>query len=171
MLTIEQIKAQIAALGKDVDTFGTKKEIRYLPQILQDSEEIKGLTSGLLNGNTWLIVCTTKRIIFLDKGMLWGLKQIETPLDKINSVECSTGIMFGEVAIWDGSSRVLIKNVYKKSVKPFVNAINTEIDKLRRSNDSKVDTADQISKLAELKKQGILTEEEFQSQKRKLLAA
>lgn len=40
-------------LGKDVDTFGTKKEINYLPEILANDEKILYLTSGSLNGNTW----------------------------------------------------------------------------------------------------------------------
>ena len=130
MPTLEEVQAQIKLLG-EVDTFGTKKEIRYLPEILSNDETILSLTSGLMDGNTWLIVCTERRVIFLDKGMIYGLKQRETPLEKINSVEQKTGMMFGSIGIWDGAAHMEIKNVMKKTVKPFVEAVNRAREALK----------------------------------------
>ena len=60
-----EIAAQIDVIG-ETDTFGTKKEIRYLPEVLDSDEKIVGLTSGVLQGTTWLIVCTDRRVIFLE---------------------------------------------------------------------------------------------------------
>ena len=130
MPTLEEVQAQIMLLG-EVDTFGTKKEIRYLPEILSNDETILSLTSGLMDGNTWLIVCTERRVIFLDKGMIYGLKQRETPLEKINSVEQKTGMIFGSIGIWDGAAHMKIKNVMKKTVKPFVEAVNRAREALK----------------------------------------
>ena len=127
MPTLEQIKEQLKDLGS-LDTYGTKKEINSLPEILSEGESINYLTSGLMDGNTWLIVCTNKRVIFLDKGLLYGLKQVATPLDKINSISQKTGMIFGEIQIWDGASKMEIKNVVKASVKPFVDAVNKAIE-------------------------------------------
>ena len=59
MPTLEEVQQQIKALAS-VDTFGTKKEIKYLPDILADDEAVLALTSGLMDGNTWLVVCTGK---------------------------------------------------------------------------------------------------------------
>lgn len=176
MPTLDEIKAQISRLDYDVDTFGTKKEIRNLPEILLPDEEVKALTSGMMDGNTWLIVCTNRRVIFLDKGMFFGVKQLDTPLEKINSIEHRTGIMFGQIAIWDGASKMIIKNVMKGSVKPFVRILNAELEKVRRGTspvvvEKNADVAGQLQKLADLKQQGVLTEEEFQTQKKKLLEA
>ncbi len=173
MPTLEEIKNQIKSL-EHTDQLGTKKEIKYLPEILRQNEAIKGLTSGFMNGNTWLIVCTNYRVIFLDKGMLYGLKQVETPLEKINSIEQKTGLMLGTITIWDGSSKMSISNVIKNTVRPFTEALNTQIDNATKSQGSSndgEDTASQLLKLADLKEKGILTEEEFQSQKKKILAA
>ena len=133
MPTIESVQVQIEALGQ-VGTFGTKKEIAHLPEILHDDEKILALTSGFLNGNTWLITLTQSRIIFLDKGMLYGLKQVETPLDKINSVEHKTGLIFGEFAIWDGASKMIIKNIQKDQVVPFANTLKNALDEYKRSH-------------------------------------
>lgn len=95
------VDAQIRALG-EIDKFGTKKEISYLPEILTPGEEIHGLCSGFMDGNTWLCVATSKRILMLDKGLLLGLKQIELPLSQIKSVSHKTGLIFGELLIETG---------------------------------------------------------------------
>ncbi len=172
---VSEVKKQIAELGQ-IDDFGTKKEIRYLPEILFPDEKIKALTSGLMNGNTWLITCTDRRIIFLDKGMVYGLEQVETPLDKINSITQKTGLLYGEIAIWDGASQMKIENAQKGSVKPFVEAVNKAIHEQKQVNNqphvvqqAQVDPAAQIEKFAELKEKGIITEEEFTAKKKELL--
>lgn len=170
MPSLDEVHEMIRGLGKDVDTFGTKKEIKYLPEILQPQEKILYITSGLMNGNTWLITCTCRRVIFLDKGMLYGLKQVETPLDKINSIEHKTGMLFGEISIWDGSGKMIIKNVVKHTVTPFVSALNKAIQNTK--NTSSADSGDivaQLSGLAALVEKGILTQEEFQTRKTKIL--
>ena len=67
-----EIRAQIDALG-ETDTFGTKKEIKYLPDVMDpDDETIMAITSGFMDGNTWLVVCTNRRILFIDKGLIFG---------------------------------------------------------------------------------------------------
>ena len=177
-LTLTQIQQQIKALG-EVDTFGTKKEIKYLPNILTEDETILALTSGMMDGNTWLIVCTEKRVVFLDKGMIYGLKQRETPLERINSIEQTTGMIFGSIGIWDGASHMEIRRVMKKTVRPFVEAVNRARDALKRAEGrnrssagtSGADLASQLERLADLRDRGILTDEEFQTQKSKLLGA
>lgn len=178
MPTLTEIQQQIKALG-DVDTFGTKKEIKYLPDILADDEAVLALTAGLMDGNTWLIVCTAKRVIFLDKGMIYGLKQRETPLEKINSIEQKTGMIFGSVGIWDGAALMEIKNVMKKTVRPFVEAVNRARDALKMAEGSaqhsaapsSIDVASQLERLADLRDRGVLSDDEFQTQKDRILGA
>ena len=118
-----EIAEQIAAIG-ETDTFGTKKEIRYLPEVLATDERLLGLTSGMLNGNTWLIVCTDRRVVFLDKGMLYGLKQTEIPLDSISSISHETGMMYGSISVTGaGLAGMKIKQISKKSVAKFARTV------------------------------------------------
>ena len=118
-----EIAAQIDAIG-ETDTFGTKKEIRYLPEVLDSDERIVGLTSGVLQGTTWLIVCTDRRVIFLDKGFLYGLKQTEIPLDSISSVTHETGLMFGRITVLGaGLSGMTIKQISKASTRKFAKTV------------------------------------------------
>ena len=60
MPSADEVKRQIAAIPNPY-IFWTQKEIRALPEILDNNEKIKALTSGMLNGKTWLSVCTDRR--------------------------------------------------------------------------------------------------------------
>lgn len=177
MRTLESIKEEIAALG-EVDLFGTAKEVTHLPEILHDDESIKYLTSGLMDGTTWLIVCTQKRILLLDHGFLFGFKQSEMNLENINSISYQTGLLFGSIEIWHGGARMLIENCDKKTVKPFTDAVNAAMTAIKKGQgntpqnpvtSSSDDVVSQLERLASLMEKGILSQEEFQAQKKKLL--
>ena len=57
------------------DRFFTKKELYHLPKMLMDEEQLLAFSSGLMDGNTWLIALTDRRVVFLDKGLLFGTRQ------------------------------------------------------------------------------------------------
>lgn len=92
-------------------------------------EQIEAFSSGMMNGNTWLIALTDRRIIMLDKGMVFGLKQQSIDLDRISAVSCKTGLVFGSIIITDNANDKAITNVLKQSVQPFTNKIQATIDR------------------------------------------
>lgn len=173
MRSLEQILNDISKIPFH-DTFGTKKEIRYLPNILDDNEAILSFTSGFFDGNTWLIVLTHRRLIFLDKGMIYGLKQREIPLDHINSVGHKIGLLLGSIAIQDGASAIRIDNIQKQTIVPFIDTLNRSIDNFKmgrniRRESPSISAADEIKKYKLLLDEGTITEEEFKIKKRQLL--
>src|SRR4051812_44217900 len=103
------------------DQFFTKKELNYLPNVLANGEQVLGFTSGFMNGHTWLIALTDRRVLFLDKGMVYGLRQASIDLDKVNAVSGQTGILLGKILIEDGATQRHITNVWKKTVVNFTN--------------------------------------------------
>src|SRR4051794_39270494 len=114
----EELEAEwsrLAAATRD-DRFFTRKELRHLPTVLASGEQVLGFASGLMDGTTWLIALTDRRILFLDKGMLFGLKQVSIDLDKINAVSGKTGLLLGKIQIEDGATNRTIDNVRKGSV-------------------------------------------------------
>lgn len=167
---------RIAAKAGD-DQFFTKKELNFLPEVLMDNEELLAFSSGLMDNNTWLIALTNKRVIFLDKGLIYGLKQSSIPINKIQNVMGKTGIFFGDIAISDGSTTHLITNVIKHTVKPFTNMLQEQIEiagsqiseRENSTTSGKDDTIDKLEKLADLHEKGILTAEEFVAEKAKIL--
>ena len=149
---------------------GTKKEVKELTNIINDDEIITYATSGVYDGHTWLVVSTNKRIIFLDKGMLFGVNQIEIPLSKVNAVKYKKGLFVGEIEIWDGASMFRVKSVLKKTLIPFINAVNNSIEEMKKTQKSpKLSVDDEIMKFKRLLDEGAITQEEFDKKKKELL--
>lgn len=169
------IKSEIDAL-ECKDAFGTRKEISELPDILMKDENIKAMTSGLTDGNTWLMVCTNKRVLMLDKGMIYGLKLIDIPLDRINSISHSKGILLGTISLTDGATTRKIENISNTTIAFFADTVNREVEKYKQSQKAPVNqivnsisTADELLKFKELLDMGVLTQEEFDTKKKELL--
>ena len=134
-----------------------------------------------MDGTTWLIVCTQKRILLLDHGFLFGFKQSEMNLENINSISYQTGLLFGSIEIWHSGARMLIENCNKKTVKPFVEAVNAAMTAAKGARTASVtntaipaapaadDMVSQLERLGALVEKGLLSKEEFEAQKKKLL--
>ncbi len=188
MPSYEEIKEQIKLLPNRY-IFYTKREVKYLPNIMIEGELIRGITSGYYNKKTILAVCTNRRVIFLDKGMFFGMRQWQLALDRIQSIDGSYMILFGKIRVWDGAAPIQMDMVWAKSIDPFIKSVREAIDEFRRisfqevtgartqqpaqqqiiQRASVVDVAEQLEKLIKLKDAGHLTEDEFQQQRRKIL--
>lgn len=174
MQTSSQVKDQIKKL-KISGLFSIRNEISYLHKVLSDDEEILGISSGIVDNSKWCIVITNNRIILLDKGMFWGIKQRETSISKINTIQSSTGIMGGKIEITDGSSKIVeMKYINNSAVFPLVEALKKAMNDNKHIVKSEIiktkDFTLMLEKLAVLREKGILTEEEFQEEKRKILS-
>lgn len=183
-------KAITALNGGIMDTWGTKKEYAVLPKYLEESETVLAFASGVVSqsgtsnatdsgANTWLVVLTDERFLFLDHAML--TKSVDTQsvrLDRVQAVSASQGFMLGKITV-DLSARVItIDNCQKKDVAAMAEIAN----KLLKEREGKaaaaqaaptvasVDFAEQITKLAALRDSGILTNDEFSEAKRKIIA-
>jgi hypothetical protein len=171
----EELQQKYHAIAKEIgdEQFFTKKELHHLPSVLSEGEQVLAFTSGIVGGNTWLITLTDRRVIFLDKGMIYGFKQASIDLDKVNAVTGRTGLIFGSIIIEDGASSREITNVFKKTVVAFTNKMRDAMEarKVRQGGATQpLDIAAQLEKLANLRDRGILTEAEFTTQKQKLLS-
>lgn len=189
MPTLREIQQQIEALP-DRYLFYTSKEIRYLPEILSDDERILAITSGFMQKTTWLCICTNARVMFLDRGMFWGLRQVQMNLDRIQSIDSSYGLFFGIIRMWDGASSIAISMVLRRSIAPFVKTVQQAMDRYKRhmvhdlmanaqrakdgksshTDESAPSMLDELERLSALHKNGSLSEEEFALAKKALLA-
>lgn len=170
-------KEQYARIAKETgdDQFFTKKELAHLPEVLTAGEQVLAFTSGFMDGSTWLITLTDKRIIFLDKGILYGLKQTAIDIDKVNSISGQTGLILGKIIIEDGAASRAIDNVAKKSVVAFTNKARDAIESRKRATQaapaqSADDVVSKLERLAALLDRGVLTPEEFAAQKLRILS-
>ena len=162
---VRNILAQMDEMSIDQ----VRSEIMELPKILHDHEELLYITSGLMGGLTWLAIATSERVIFLHKGFFFGLKQAEIPLEKINSIVYNTGLFFGDIKIYDGSSYMTVKFCDKKTLKPFIDAVNIARYQSRDASSSSEHILEKLERLSALKDKGVLNEDEFLSEKQKLI--
>ena len=168
---LDKILQQMKDAGVS-DTFGTKKEIKSLPDILDDNEVVKYATSGFWNNNTVLMVCTDQRIIFLNKNMIYGTDRNDIPLNTVNAVSYSSKMIFATITITNGANTTVIEQVSKETADPMVKAIKkAQQNYINKQNVSvqPLNEADQIRKFKSLLDDGIITEEEFKAKKKQLL--
>lgn len=185
MQSIESIRRQISRI-KNYYIFFTEKEIRYLPQVMAMDERILALTSGYVGSDTWLAVCTNRQVIFANRGMIYGTEQYQMPLSRIQSVDYETGIFFGSIRVWDGAKSISIGYVWKSSIPPFIRAVQEAMHAEQNgrpipglsgnstpqpasTSNAVEDTVTALERLAKLKAQGVLTDDEFEAQKKKIL--
>jgi len=163
--------------------FVGRREVKELPNILWDDEQVLDLVQGFYNNSPGILVATQKRLLFVDKGMLGGLKVEDFPLDKISSLQYSTGMLLGEITAFTSGNKAIIKNVDKSQTRTFAEGVRARIES--RSVAAKAPgpqpapqetpssgagaLTDELAKLGALKTQGLLSEDEFAAAKRKIL--
>lgn len=172
--TKTRIELQLENIGYAKSLFG-RKEIAELPNLIMADEEIFAIVQGMYNESQGILVGTNKRLLFVDKGLIYGLKVEDFGLDKITSIQYQSGIMFAELTILASGNTAKISQLVKNEAKTFADKARQKLSdtKLHTSSvqvaQQPLDIADQLEKLAHLKEKGILTQEEFDSQKKKLL--
>lgn len=109
------------------DRFFTTKELDHLPKVLDVEEQVLAFSSGFHKGSTWLIVLTDQRILFIDKGMIFGVKTSSIELERINNFDYKKGVFFGSISIGSNAEVYEISNVWKKTIEPFIRKLRQAI--------------------------------------------
>jgi hypothetical protein len=174
MPSLEEIREQIAHLNGASRVLG-RKEIKQLPNILWEDEQVEQIVQGSYNDGLGVLVATNKRLVFVDKGIV-GLRVEDFPYDRISSIEYSTGLLGGKLTFFASGNRAEIKHVAKDQCRNFAEYVrarstapSSHASAPASATSGERTTIDQLKELGELKAQGILTEEEFAAQKAKLL--
>jgi hypothetical protein len=176
MPTLEQIQEQLKRIDGVSHLLG-RKEIKELPAILWEDEHVDHMLSGIYNNGLGALFATNRRLLFVDKGLIFGLKVEDFPYDKITSIQYETGIIQGKLTIFASGNRAEITNCDKVLVRGFAEYARARISSLHAGKavpaptpDGNDDTISKLERLAKLKEQGILTDEEFMQQKAKILS-
>jgi len=122
---------------------------------------------------------TNKRFLMAQKQIIAGEKVQTVYLDNINDITLKTGLLGGVIVI-DTTKEVFNVYLEKDSARSVNNAIMDILHRLKKEKEDKhmsldtksaaaVSAADEILKFKQLLDAGIITQEEFDSQKRKLL--
>jgi len=175
-----------------LDLFGTKKELKVLPDYLEPDEIVFALTSGIMvqtetsnsfdfGTNTWLVVLTNDRFLFLDAAMLTSSVDTQSIRhDRVQAVSASQGWVLGKIMVDLGSRVLTIDNCQKATVKVVADLANKwlkELSNKKSAASSQVQSSpeesplDKLEKLAKLHAMGALSDEEFNAAKQKVLSS
>ena len=95
----EVVKEQIRKVGS-FNKFFVGKELRALPRVLDEGEEIQFLTSGFDGSrHTVLVVATNRCLRVLDSRFVYGSDDRTFPYSKINSIRGKRGLFWGQLRI------------------------------------------------------------------------
>ncbi|AZA76799.1 DUF4428 domain-containing protein [Chryseobacterium sp. G0186] len=177
---LTEIKEQIDALHIQLSIFADYA-VKKLPAVLGNDEGIIAIAEGKYVNNNLdgILVSTEQRVIFTDKVPLGEVAENEFPLHKIVSIQHSYGLISSELKIFTNEGiKAEFKLQNRNAAKTFYEAIQNYIyspqNRLNQQGQQSIKedaeaVFDKLEKLGELKENGILTSEEFEEQKKKLL--
>ncbi|MDN5477980.1 MAG: PH domain-containing protein [Chryseobacterium sp.] len=169
---LDEIKDELEILDINPTIFA-RKEIHALPDILSENEKIVYLIEGRnkLTNHHIILVATERRLIFVDKEFMYGLKVEDFSYDKVSSIQYEKSLMLASIDIHISENILEIDNVGKYYAELFCEKVRDFMARPREYFKSKSESTvlHQLEQLGRLKDSGILTEEEFFAQKKKLM--
>ncbi|MCS3528737.1 SHOCT domain-containing protein [Chryseobacterium sp. JUb7] len=177
-----QIKNEIAGLNADLG-ITTRGEIRALPNILFKNEKITDIVEAQFINGGWsgVLMMTESRLIFVVKYLFNDLNKAIIPITDIKFVEVDLTIKLNRLIVHFKNTDIAEFSIYSPEVtNRFCNKLNAGIKPkgivaVKNENyqplpkESVDDIFNKLEKLGTLRENGILTEEEFTEQKKKLL--
>jgi hypothetical protein len=170
----EDLRADIAtAKNKMRVKLGGGREIKRLLDHLWEGETVERMTTGAYGNGTGLIVLTDRRLLFVQDGVM-SKKSEDFPIDKVSSVQWSSGLILGAITIFASGNKTEIKNVNKDDGKEIVDAVRARLSTSTAKPSAAAsalqpDIIRQIKQLGELREAGVLSQEEFEAKKAELL--
>jgi hypothetical protein len=156
--------------------FGVSGSLSLLEKQLSSEEEPFIVVQGQLDDTVGVLSSTSERVIFAGK-VFFSTVIKDFSYSKVSSVSIESGILSSKIKIEYSGGKLEIKGVGKDVAKEFVEIVKEKISEQSiTSKPSPVepkaeeDLFDKLKKLGELKEMGVLTEEEFNQQKQKLLS-
>ncbi|MDN3692885.1 PH domain-containing protein [Chryseobacterium tructae] len=169
---LDEIKEELEELDINPTIFA-RKEIHALPEILSADERIVYLVEGRQKTTQHhiILVATDRRLIFVDKEFMYGLTVEDYSYTKISSIQYETAVMLASIDIQVSDDLVEIDGVGKYEAKLFCEKVRDFMSRPKEyiQHKSEPTVLDQLEQLGRLKESGILSEEEFNEQKKKIM--
>ena len=168
----QELLNEICALVKV--NFFNKGRYKYLAHtlnnIIEDNEEIKIICSGIYNNKQLEVLCTSKRILMVNSGIV--PQRHEISIEKIEGLSLEGKGLSTNLHIIIGGKEFILQAV--NNCQEFMNVVHEQMNnykslKININNTVEKDISDKIEKLSQLYKDGVLTEYEFNMKKMELL--
>lgn len=171
-MTADELSKQLG-----LSTFMSGGDLKIIASMITEDETLGVGSSVKYDRGGGHLVATDSRLIYASKFML-STKTEVFYYNKISHIEYKGGILTGAIKLTIGRKVYEFDNLTKEVAKRIVNYVNDQINnptpekqaKTRTKENSKSDDSyAELEKLAKLKEQGIITEEEFSQKKKQIL--
>ncbi|MFN8504418.1 PH domain-containing protein [Kouleothrix sp.] len=170
---INTIKRRLQFLGwTSQQTEMASLDILGVTKTLDASEEIEQAVRGKINGTKGILLATDRRLVFVNHGLI-RMQSESFQYERISSVQIANGFVWSQLFLTIDSLKLTIDGIEKAVIGPFAAHLRHRINggdvSPPVSETAPADLASQLERLAALREKGILSDAEFQDQKRKLL--
>ncbi|MCI3274513.1 PH domain-containing protein [Streptomyces cylindrosporus] len=158
-----------AAAEKLSSSFGAKREIQKLPEVLWEGETVEMLATGVYGKGNGLLAMTNQRLVFYFHGVM-SQKVEDFPYSRISSVQWSGGMLMGTLTVFASGSRAEIKQVPKDQGKALADQLRQKITGgVPAAPPAAPDVASRLQTLDQLRAAGAITDEEYRDRRTKIL--
>ncbi len=172
--SLEQLAGEKLSMG-----FMVRRELKKLPELPGENEDVVNLARGEYDGKEGLIVTTDRRIMFVEQGVIRSNLE-DFPYDKVTSVKSETGMRSGKLTIFTSGNKAELKDIHPKArVTEIGDYVRARISAKSSDKQSEPTAApavppdgpmEQLKKLGELRDAGVLNDAEFEAKKTELLS-
>lgn len=151
---------------------GFNKDIAYLETLIGGETPIV-IVCVLYgdNSNMGIIAAMKNKLIYARKSF-FSNESFEVPYSKISTANIKTGVLSSNISITGSGFDYEFNQVSSDAAKTFVGKINVLISENNspKQTASKEDAFEKLKKLSELKNLGIISDEEYETQRKKFLS-
>ncbi len=130
MKTLKEVDKRLAELGH-YNRYMARAEIRELPHILSDHEEILACVTGYYQNGYALLVVTDYRMLLIDKKPLF-LNLEDTRFDMISEVDFSNHLLNAAISIRTINKTMVFKSVRQRKLRDATTLIQNKVMELRQ---------------------------------------
>lgn len=156
-------------------SLGGQLALRSLERVLSSDESVLCLAMGYLRGKGVLAVLTSERVLVMHGGFV-RKADVDIPLRQVSMVTQSHALLLSRITIHSSAGRVEVDRVQPGDARAFVAGARdlvgmpSSVGVDRATREGNADVVARIRELGELRRDGILGEEEFEEKKKDLLS-
>ena len=126
MPTLQEIKSEINKLPNS-PAVGKERAVKELPHILHDDEHIGNIIHCMHGNRSGIFIATNQRVIFVDKGLIYGVNVDDVPYDEIVSVRYRKSMLYGGVIIYTSDSNFEVNRAFNNDAADFCEYVKAKI--------------------------------------------
>ncbi len=152
---------------------GVRRELKHLPDILAEQEQVLNMAAGQYDGRQGLLVVTERRMVFFAKSLARS-RQEDFLYSKVTSIQTSTSMMSGSLVVFVSGNKAVINQVLPKErvgeIGEYVRARISDSPPGPPAQPATEGSAERLRKLKRLYDDGLISDEEFKAKRERALA-